>query len=66
MFNVCVFELFLILVICKNVIVGCVSKNYNKKEGCVCLAFSFYYLFYFVLNRQKKEKKDEKIKVLFS
>jgi phosphoribosylaminoimidazole-succinocarboxamide synthase len=40
-----VFELFLILVICKNIIVGCVSKNYNKNEGYACVSFAFYYLF---------------------
>ena len=52
----CVLKLFLILVICKNVIVGCVSKNYNKKDERVCIAFYFYYLFLFGVNREKKKE----------
>jgi len=36
------------------------SKNIVKKRECVYVAFSFYYFFYFVLNKWLKKEKIKK------
>jgi hypothetical protein len=36
------------------------SKNIVKKRECVYVAFSFYYFFYFVLNKWLKKGEDKK------
>jgi hypothetical protein len=67
MLDVC-FIYFWILVVCKHVIIGCVSKNLVKKKNmCVCCIFSLL-LFYLMLNRwwKKRGKKDKKIKNLIN